>query len=703
MYTPLWWYRLRLAVVSGIVLSLSACGSKGDGCGGITNSARTVTVNPADLTLEVGGESTIGASVVGSCVEGKTGFRYASSNTAIATVSTVGTVTAVSAGSASITATSTDFGVAGLVRVTVRPPAVQSIALSATSLSVRERTATTLRVTVQTTGRLTQRVRFTSSASSVATVTALDSLSAIVTGVAPGTADIEVVSEGDATKRATARVTVDPALVSTLAITGVAASDSIILGSSRLLSGSARDAGGVDLLNRPVTWSSQNVAVLTVSTTGEIQAVAPGTTRIDATVPIGDGTGNRAASAIVKVYGTLQIAVLPTTANVDEGQSIALTAAVNGTAGIPRGVVWESSNIARATVSSSGIVTGVTAGSAAVVVRARSVAVPTVVDSSFVTVQTRSVPTIISASPRVDTLSPLGTRTLSATVRDQRNNIIAGAPIVWRSLSPSLASVSATGVVTAIAGGTALIAATSPRTTSADSLRDTTSLLIVPACSLVRPIMFGSTYNGKFDASSCHNFVGFPTLDQFSLTSTTQRSYAIRLTPTFVASLVPLTIGSGFYGIPATDTTVVGLGVMRAGTFGFFVATPSTTTNGTYSFTVTENPNPALNCVTTDVTRGVSFDTALLPPSCSSREIRILPALGAGVTMNVTAVSQAFPVQIELRELETNCTSGLCRLLATANAAATGATATISFTSPTFKFTYLRVIGNLGTVRLTID
>ncbi len=696
MNAPALWSRLRLVICAVAALSLSACPGK-DSCGGIAPSSRTVTVNPADLTLEVGGQSTVGATVGGQCVEGKTGVRYESSNTAIATVTSVGAVTAVAAGSTTITATSTAFGVSATTRVTVRPPAVQSLVLSAATLSVRERKVAVLRVTVETTGQLTKRVSFTSSAPAVATVTVIDSLSATVTGIAAGTADIEVVSAGDATKRATARITVDPALVATIAITGVAASDSIVLASARQLATTVSDSGGVALVNRPVTWASANTGVLTVSPTGEIQAVAAGTTQITATVPIGDGSGNRTASATVRVFGSLQVAVTPPTATVDEGQTVTLTATLSGTAGIARGVTWESSNIGRATVSSAGVVSGVLAGSGAVYVRARSQAVPSVVDSSAITVQARSVPTTIDARPNVDTLSPLGSRALSATVRDQRNNIVAGAPIVWRSLTPSLASVSASGVVTANANGTALISAASPRSTPTDSLRDTTSVLIVAPCTLVRPIQFGATYNGAFDASSCRNYIGFQSLDQFSLTSATQRSYAIRLVPTFVASLVPLTIGSGFYGISPTDTAVVGLGVMRAGTFGFFVATPSSTTIGTYSFTVTENPNPAQFCVTTDVTRGVAFDTALLPVTCQSREIRILPALGAGVSINITATAQAFPVQIELREFGTNT------VLATASAVATGATATIAFANPTFRFAYLRVIGTNGTVRVTID
>lgn len=704
MSVPSVWVSLRGFAVVGVVLTLSACGGGGDGCGGIAPSQRNVTVTPGDLTLEVGAQSSLAASVGGECVGTQKGIRVESSNPAVVTVAPVtgtdgvvtgATVTAVGAGSATVTATSTSFGVFASAAVTVRPPAVQSLALSATAVTLRERRTSTLRATVETTGQLTKRVRFTSLSPAVATVTAIDSVSATITAVAPGVADIEVVSEGDATRRATARVTVEPALVSAIVIGGVAASDSIVLASARQLTATVTDSGGATLTGRPVTWASSNTSVATVSSTGELRAVTGGTTQVTATVPIGDGSGNRTATATVRVFGTLQIAVTPPTSVVEEGQTVTLSAAVSGTVGIARSVTWESSNIGRATVSATGVVTGVLANADPVVIRARSAAVTTVVDSAFVTVLARSVPTVIDARPDVDTLSPNGTRALTATVRDQRNVVVANAPVVWRSLTPSLASVSASGVVTALANGTARIAAASPRTSPSDSLRDTISVLIVAPCTLVRPLQFNSTYNGAFDASTCRGAINFPMVDQFSLTSTTQRYYAVRLTPTFVASLVPLAIGNGLFGILPTDTAVTGLVVTRPGTFSLLVASPSTTTVGTYSFTLTENPNPAQFCVDTDISRGVSFDTALLPGSCQSRLIRILPALDAGQSITITATAQNFPVQIELREGTTVLTSSA--------ASASGGTATITFNNTTFRFAQLRVIGTNGAVRITVN
>lgn len=301
-------------------------------------------------------------------------------------------------------------------------------------------------------------------------------------------------------------------------------------------------------------------------------------------------------------------------------------------------------------------------------------------------------PTTLTVAPANDTLSPLGTRTLTATVRDQNAALLPGAAVVWRSLTPTLATVSPTGLVTATAAGSATIQAKVATGTANDSLSASTTILIVPACSLIRPMPFGGTYNGRFDASSCLNTNGFPVSDRFSLTSATQAYYSIRLVPTAVTSLVPLNIGSAFYGIPEVDTAVVGLGVMRAGTFGFIVAKPSTAPS-TYTVTTALNPDPRLNCLTTDVTRGVSFVTALLP-TCQQRDIRILPQLNTGGRIIVTASAASFPARIDL--IWFNCGSGTCQtttVLATAVATVNGGTATIDYVGVADRFVIIRTFG----------
>ncbi len=348
-----------------------------------------------------------------------------------------------------------------------------------------------------------------------------------------------------------------------------------------------------------------------------------------------------------------------------------------------RAVQWTTSDAQIVTVDATGKVTAVGGGSATVTATAfdnkARVSIP-------VTVRPRAA-TTLDARPDVDTLSPLGTRVLTATVRDQRNTVITAAPVVWRSLTPNLATVSVTGTVNAIAAGTANIVASTPRV-GADSLRDTVRILIVTACSLVRPIQVGTTINGTIDVSTCENFLGYRVANQYSLTAAAQTYYAIRLTSTVPTALVPLVVNSALYGLPVADTAVRALGVIRAGTFGVLVTAPAQTP-GTFTLTTELNPDPRTTCVTTDVTTDVAFNTAITP-ACASRDIRILPAIAARQVVRITAAASSFPVEIELRN-----TAG--SLIQRAVAGAAGATATISFTNgTTARSGILRVIGSSG-------
>ena len=69
-------------------------------------------------------------------------------------------------------------------------------------------------------------------------------------------------------------------------------------------------------------------------------------------------------------------------------------------------------------------------------------------------------PTTVSVSPATDELTALGaTVQLSAEVRDQNATVMAGATVIWTSSAISVATVDASGLVTAAGNGTATITA----------------------------------------------------------------------------------------------------------------------------------------------------------------------------------------------------------------------------------------------------
>ena len=73
----------------------------------------------------------------------------------------------------------------------------------------------------------------------------------------------------------------------------------------------------------------------------------------------------------------------------------------------------------------------------------------------------RPPPTTVTVSPATAQLAALGaTVQLSAEVRDQNGNAMAGATVTWASSAASVATVSSTGLVTAVGNGPATITAT---------------------------------------------------------------------------------------------------------------------------------------------------------------------------------------------------------------------------------------------------
>src|SRR5207253_629323 len=182
----------------------------------------------------------------------------------------------------------------------------------------------------------------------------------LVSGVPPGTATITAASEG---KSGTSTITVTPVPVASVEVTPATAS--VQAGQTVQLTATPRDAGGTPLSGRTVTWSSSNTAVATVSNSGVVSGVTPGSATITAT-----SEGKSGTSAItVTPVPVASVDVTPPSASVQAGQTVQLTATPKDANGAPlsgRTVTWSSSNTAVATVSNSGLVSGVTPGTATI-------------------------------------------------------------------------------------------------------------------------------------------------------------------------------------------------------------------------------------------------------------------------------------------------------------------------------------------------
>ena len=417
----------------------------------------SVSVSLASSNLTVGQTTQATATpkdLNGLTLTGKT-VTWTSLNPSVATVSPSGLVTAASAGTATIRATVQTVTGDASAGVAAVPIANIAVSLATSSLSAGQTTQATAVATDGSGNVLTGRtMTWSSSNPAVATV----SPSGLVTTVASGLVTIRASAEsrfGEAPLSVTGTTTIQPAAVATVSVT--LASPSLSVGQSTQAQAIARDATGNVLTGRTVSWSSLNPSIATVSSSGLVMAVAGGSATIRATVEtkIGDATATVTSVAVYTVGVSLP------TQTMTPGQTIQATAVPKDASNnvlTGRTATWSSQNPTVATVSSSGLVTALTAGSAIIVATVESVKGDAgVTVSSTTSTATAAVVSVTLAAPSLTTGQ---TTQATAEVRDASGNVLTGRPVTWASLAPTIASVSATGLVTALAAGTASIQAT---------------------------------------------------------------------------------------------------------------------------------------------------------------------------------------------------------------------------------------------------
>lgn len=154
------------------------------------------------------------------------------------------------------------------------------------------------------------------------------------------------------------------------------------------------------------------------------------------------------------------VEVSPSFAAVGIGDIVALTAIVRDSAGdvLTNPVMtWSSSDAAIAEVSTSGVVTAMSAGSATVTATRDGHSGQAQID--VVTEQTPVAS--VEVSPSSATVYVDGTLQLEAIVRDADGNVLSGRSVTWSSSNTATASVNGDGMVMGMAEGSATITATS--------------------------------------------------------------------------------------------------------------------------------------------------------------------------------------------------------------------------------------------------
>ena len=207
-----------------------------------------------------------------------------------------------------------------------------------------------------------------------------------------------------------------------------------------------KDSEGQTVSGAGVTWQSNNSAVASVSATGLVTARGNGSATITAT------SGGKTVTATITVSQVpATIAVTPDSATLRSiGETIQLTATVRDTNNSPitgARVSWSSNYSGVVNVSSSGLVTARGNGSATITATLGG-------KTAIAAVTVSQAPATIVVTPDSAMLRRVNeTIQLTAVVRDANHSPITGATVRWSSNNSAVASVSATGLVTARGNG----------------------------------------------------------------------------------------------------------------------------------------------------------------------------------------------------------------------------------------------------------
>jgi len=392
---------------------------------------------------------------------------WISSNTSIATVSATGLVTAVAQTSAAATITATVGGVSGNATVTINQTPVASVTLAPASASLYQGQQTGFIATARDAGGNVISRPITWSTTNP-TVIINVSQGGVVTAINPGTEGVIAMAVGAGAGGTnvgdTASVTVS--LVPVASMTLSPKPISLFTGQQTQLGLQLFDSigGSLSQAGRSISWASRDPAVATVSTGGQVAGVAPGTTRVVVSTPGASTTVFDSVNVTVAASPVSSVTVQPSSSTIYHGATKSLRAVVmDGFGTIVRGrnVAWTSCNPTLVTVSQvagtpdSATYTTVGTGTGATCITAQD---PSGLSSqSAITVAPVPVTSVV-VTPSTATVDLTLTTQLTATARDSAGNALART-ITWSSSNPSIASVDATGLVTANAGGSATIEA----------------------------------------------------------------------------------------------------------------------------------------------------------------------------------------------------------------------------------------------------
>jgi uncharacterized protein YjdB len=315
---------------------------------------------------------------------------------------------------------------------------VSGITLSTTTINLTPSQTSQITATVLPSNATNKSVTWTSSNSSAATV-----VNGLVTAIAVGSATITVSSTDGSNRSATALVTVTPVpIVPVSAITLNQTTASLYPTNTLTLTAFVTPSNAT---NKTVAWSSNSSNAM-VNSSGVVTAVSAGSAIITARSVSGSQIATCAITITVPVTS---VTISPITNTINTNATKQLSATVLPSNATNKAVTWTSSNSSIATVSSTGVVRGIASGSTTIRVQTvdrgftATSNVTIVVGVQNVMLQTKSISLVRGATfQAIATIAPSNAQNKAVT---------------WSSAISSVATVTNTGLITAVRNGTGII------------------------------------------------------------------------------------------------------------------------------------------------------------------------------------------------------------------------------------------------------
>lgn len=407
----------------------------------VEETVKNIALSDTDIELLEGAVKTVTASF--NPDRSQAPIQWMSSDPSVFTINISSdkksvVVTGKKAGTAVLTALNEENYVTAVCKVTVLSQ-ITKISLPATQMTVKLNREVVRMVATYTPATATNnRLEWDSSDPSVATVNE----SGLVTLLKAGTTIITVKPQYNTS----------PPIMAQCILTVQQSSVGIKMDKSTITLG-AGETYGLSYMLTPsnatttVTWKSMDSSIATVNAKGLVSARKAGTTYIVVT----SADGYSSECKVVVTQDATGIKLSATNLTLGVGDSYAVGATITPQNATDKTITWTSQNPSVARVTNDGKVTGVSVGTAIIAAKIKSGEV------AYLTVTVKDVVKSLALDQSSKTIG-VGKSFILTPIFTPAN--ASNQKVTWKSSDNSIATVSSTGKVTGVKGGTAMILCT---------------------------------------------------------------------------------------------------------------------------------------------------------------------------------------------------------------------------------------------------